>query len=275
MNIFDQMVARYEVNSNDDYKNAVHEVMQQIALAGLYRGGFFSVSAFYGGTALRIFHGLNRFSEDLDFSLLQPNNKFNLEIYFDSIIKEFKLLGREITIEKKNKSINSNIESAFLKEETTIYNLRFKTEKSLKIKLEVDINPPLGFSTEQKLLLLPFSFMTNCYTLPSLFAGKMHAMLYRSWQNRVKGRDWYDFEWYVRNNIPLDFEHFCKRCQQLNPSESTNLTPDLFRNLLKDKIVKTDLNMVKLDVKPFLKTQEEIEIWSTNYFLQLTDMIKV
>ena len=142
MNIFDQMVARYEVNSNDDYKNAVHEVMQQIALAGLYRGGFFSVSAFYGGTALRIFHGLNRFSEDLDFSLLQPNNKFNLEIYFDSIIKEFKLLGREITIEKKNKSINSNIESAFLKEETTIYNLRFKTEKSLKIKLEVDINPP-------------------------------------------------------------------------------------------------------------------------------------
>ena len=117
--------------------------------------------------------------------------------------------------------------------------------------------------------------MTNCYTLPSLFAGKMHAMLYRSWQNRVKGRDWYDFEWYVRNNIPLDFEHFCKRCQQLNPSESTNLTPDLFRNLLKDKIVKTDLNMVKLDVKPFLKTQEEIEIWSTNYFLQLTDMIKV
>ena len=142
MNIFDQMVARYEVNSNDDYKNAVHEVMQQIALAGLYRGGFFSVSAFYGGTALRIFHELNRFSEDLDFSLLQPNNKFNLEIYFDSIIKEFKLLGREITIEKKNKSINSNIESAFLKEETTIYNLRFKTEKSLKIKLEVDINPP-------------------------------------------------------------------------------------------------------------------------------------
>ena len=142
MNIFDQMVARYEVNSNDDYKNAVHEVMQQIALAGLYRGGFFSVSAFYGGTALRIFHELNRFSEDLDFSLLQPSNKFNLEIYFDSIIKEFKLLGREITIEKKNKSINSNIESAFLKEETTIYNLRFKTEKSLKIKLEVDINPP-------------------------------------------------------------------------------------------------------------------------------------
>lgn len=275
MNVFDQMVARYEVNSNDDYKNAVHEVMQQIALAGLYRGGFFNVSAFYGGTTLRIFHGLNRFSEDLDFSLLQPNNKFNLEIYFDSIIKEFKLLGREITIEKKNKSINSNIESAFLKEETTIYNLRFKTEKSLKIKLEVDINPPLGFSTEQKLLLLPFSFMTNCYTLPSLFAGKMHAMLYRSWQNRVKGRDWYDFEWYVRNNIPLDFEHFCKRCQQFNPSESTHLTPDIFRNLLKEKIAKTDLNMVKLDVKPFLKTQEEIEIWSTNYFIQLADMIKI
>lgn len=153
--------------------------------------------------------------------------------------------------------------------------MRFKTEKSLKIKLEVDINPPLGFSTEQKLLLLPFSFMTNCYTLPSLFAGKMHAMLYRSWQNRVKGRDWYDFEWYVRNNIPLDFEHFCKRCQQFNPADSTHLTPDIFRNLFKEKIAKTDLNKVKLDVKPFLKTQEEIEIWSTNYFIQLADMIKI
>ena len=275
MNIFDTMLSRYEIKTNDDYNNALHEVMQQIALAGLYRGGFFDRAAFYGGTCLHIFHKLQRFSEDMDFSLLQPNKDFKLEDYFAPIINEFTALGRDVVINKKENKNQSNIESAFLKDDTAIYNLQFRTERNVKIKIELDINPPLGFSTESKLLLLPYSFMTRCYTMPSLYAGKMHALIFRKWNNRVKGRDWYDFEWYVRNNIPLDFEHFCKRCQQLNPSESTNLTPDLFRNLLKDKIVKTDLNMVKLDVKPFLKTQEEIEIWSTNYFLQLTDMIKV
>lgn len=88
-----------------------------------------------------------------------------------------------------------------------MYDVTFQTEKSIKIKIEVGTCPPLNFKTEQKLLLQPYSFMTRCFTLPDLFAGKMHALIYRVWKNRVKGRDWYDFECYVRHNVPLDFTH--------------------------------------------------------------------
>ncbi len=212
--IFDQMMSRYEIRTSDDNTNALHEVMQQITLAGLYRGGFFDKAAFYGGTCLHIFYGLQRFSEDMDFSLLQPDESFTLENYFDSIIAEFKALGRDVMINKKEKKNQTNVESAFLKDDTAIYNLQFRMERNVKIKIEVDLQPPAGFSTEHKLLLLPFSFMTRCYALPDLYAGKIHALLFRSWKNRVKGRDWYDFEWYVRNNVALDFHHFCQRAYQ-------------------------------------------------------------
>jgi len=180
MNIFDQMLAPYKLQTTNDRTNALHEVMQQITLAGLQRGGFFNKAAFYGGTCLQIFYGLNRFSEDMDFSLLQPDETFRLENYFEAVENEFKALGRDVTIEKKEKKKQTNIESAFLKEDTSVYNLRFTTESQIKIKLEVDINPPGGFSTEQKLSLLPFSFMTRCYSLPDLYAEKFHALLFRN-----------------------------------------------------------------------------------------------
>lgn len=273
-NVFDQMLSRYEVKTNDDYTNALHEVMQQTALAGLYRGGFFNRAAFYGGTCLRIFYGMQRFSEDMDFSLIQSDKEFHLENYFDYIVAEFKALGREVVITKKDKKNQTNVESAFLKDDTAIYNLQFKTEKSVKIKIEVDINPPSGFTTEHKLLLLPFSFMTRCYVLPDLYAGKMHAMLFRAWKNRVKGRDWYDFEWYVRNNVALDFNHFCQRTYQLGSLKDVELTRDSFKQLLKDKIAKTNIEMVKNDVRPFIKNPSEMDIWSDNYFTQLVDMIR-
>lgn len=273
MNVFDTMLSRYEIKTNDDYTNALHEVMQQIALAGLYRGGFFDHAAFYGGTCLRIFHQLQRFSEDMDFSLLQPNKEFMLEDYFQPIINEFTALGREVVINKKEKKNQSNIESAFLKDGTAIYNLQFRTERSVKIKLELDINPPLGFSTESKLLLLPYSFMTRCYTMPSLYAGKMHALLFRKWNTRVKGRDWYDFEWYVRNNIRLDFSHFCERTRQFESQDLEQISPESFKKQLKEKITNTNMDMVKADVKPFLKDPGQLDIWSTDYFSQLVDMI--
>ncbi|MEI8087483.1 MAG: nucleotidyl transferase AbiEii/AbiGii toxin family protein [Paludibacter sp.] len=274
MNIFDNMLSRYEIKTNDDYNNALHEVMQQIALAGLYRGGFFDHAAFYGGTCLRIFHQLQRFSEDMDFSLLKPNKDFKLEDYFTPIINEFTALGRDVVINKKEKKNQSNIESAFLKDDTAIYNLQFRTERNVKIKIELDINPPLGFSTESKLLLLPHSFMTRCYTMPSLYAGKMHALIFRKWNNRVKGRDWYDFEWYVRNNVALDFAHFCERTRQFETPTLEQMSIESFKKLLKDKIANTNIDLVKADVKPFLKNSSEMDIWSTEYFTQLVDMIK-
>lgn len=274
MNVFDQMLSRYKIQTNDDHTNAVHEVMQQIALAGLYRGGFFNNAAFYGGTCLRVFYGSQRFSEDMDFSLLQPDEHFTLENYFEPIKQEFKSLGRDVQINKKEKKIHTNIESAFLKDDTAIYNLQFRTERNIKIKIEVDINPPLGFSTDHKLLLLPFSFMTRCYTISDLFAGKMHALLFRKWKNRVKGRDWYDFEWYVRNNLALNFNHLCQRAFQFGSPGQDELTKDGMKQLLKILISQTNIEMVKADVKPFIKNQEDMAIWSIDYFTQLVDLIR-
>jgi predicted nucleotidyltransferase component of viral defense system len=274
MNLFEQMMSRYEIQTNNDYTNALHEVMQQIALAGLYRSGFFDKAAFYGGTCLRIFHGVQRFSEDMDFSLLQPDESFMLENYFESIIGEFKALGRNVVINRKIKKNESNVESAFLKDDTAIYNLLFTTEHAIKIKIEVDINPPLGFSTEPKLLLLPYSFMTRCYTLPDLYAGKMHALLFRNWKNRVKGRDWYDFEWYVRNNIVLDFKHLSERTYQFGSMKDGELSQESFKVLLKEKISHTNIDLVKADVRPFIRNPQEMDIWSVDYFIQLVDMIR-
>jgi predicted nucleotidyltransferase component of viral defense system len=152
--VFDKMLARYSNATKGEELNAMHQVMQEITLAGLYRAGFFEKAAFYGGTCLRIFHGLQRFSEDMDFSLLQAEADFRLENYFGNIIAEFKSLGREVVITRKEKKTQTHVESAFLKDNTEIYNLTFTTEKHVKIKLEVDTQPPVGFSTENKLLLL-------------------------------------------------------------------------------------------------------------------------
>lgn len=270
MNIFEQMLSKYEIRTNEQKRNATHEVMQEIILAGLYRGNFFDKAAFYGGTCLRIFHKLPRFSEDMDFSLTQRNEIFDLESYFPSIVEEFKATGRNVVITRKEKKNDSRVESAFLKDDSVIYDIKFKTEKDLKIKIEVDIDPPLGFSTEQKLSLMPFSFMTRCFTLPNLYAGKMHALLFRNWKTRVKGRDWYDFEWYVRHNIPLNFAHLQIRTKEFN---GMDMDRESFTSSLKERFSSTDISLVKRDVLPFIQNPKELDIWSNDYFLQLADRI--
>ncbi len=210
----------------------------------------------------------------MDFSLLKKDEDFSIENYFDSIENEFKALGRKVEIHKKEKKGKSQVESAFLKDNTDIYNIQFQTEPSIKIKLEVDKDPPLLFQTEHKLLLLPFSFMTRCLTLSGLFAGKMHAFLFRIWRNRVKGRDWYDFEWYIRNQIPIDFNHFLERTIQSESIERGSLTRNEFRKLVKKKIDNTKIGLVTADVSPFIKNPKDLEIWSNDYFLQLVDLIQ-
>lgn len=271
MSIFDQMMARYDIKKQSELTNATYEVMQEITLAGLYRGGFFNKAAFYGGTCLRIFYDMKRFSEDMDFSLIAPDTDFRLEDYFPSIVNEFNAVGKDVVISKKGKRTFGRVESAFLKDNTAVYDLKFQTEKSVKIKIEVDIDPPMKFDTEQKLLLLPYSFMTRCFVLSDLYAGKMHALVFRKWKQRVKGRDWYDFEWYVRNGIKLNFNHLQERIKQFDGVE---MSKEQFINELKERLAKTDIEMVKRDVLPFIKNSEELEIWSNDYFLQLADMIK-
>ena len=269
--IYDNMLLVYDVATEQQRRNAIFEVNQQVILAGLYNGGFFDVAAFYGGTCLRIFHGLQRFSEDMDFSLLAPDDKFDFTKYFQPIIDEFAIVGREVEIKKKDKKGFGKVESAFLKDNTDVYDVSFQTDKSIKIKIEVDTQPPLNFKTEQKLLLQPHSFMTRCFTLPDLFAGKMHALVYRGWKNRVKGRDWYDFEWYVRHNVPLDFAHLAERVRQFNNAEIGQAE---FMAQLKDRLASANINQVKSDVLPFVRNPKELNIWSNDYFVQLTDMMK-
>ena len=271
MDVFEQMLSRYPMDTADARRNATYEVMQQVVLCGLYRGGFFSEAAFYGGTCLRIFHGMERFSEDMDFTLLRKDPTFSMEKYFPAIIDECRLLGREVEITLKDKRSFGKVESAFLKDNTNVYNLSFRTEKSVKVKIEVDTQPPLEFDTEERLLLQPFSFMTRCLTLPNLFAGKMHALMFRQWKNRVKGRDWYDFEWYVRNGIPLNFEHLKLRIKEFNNME---VDKPQFVEMLKERLTSADMGQVKNDVKPFLKNPHDLDIWSNDYFVQLAGMIR-
>lgn len=266
------MLSQYDLTTEQNKRNAVFEVNQQVILAGLYNGGFFKSAAFYGGTCLRIFHGLQRFSEDMDFSLLTQDENFDFSKYFQPIIDAFALVGREVEIKKKDKKYFGKVESAFLKDNTDVYDVTFQTEKAIRIKIEVDTCPPMNFNTEQKLLLQPHSFMTRCYTLPDLFAGKVHALVYRSWKNRVKGRDWYDFEWYVRHNIPLDFAHLAERCKQFN---NEDITPEQFKEKLKERLRTTDIKQVKEDVIPFVRNPKELDIWSNDYFVQLADIVRL
>ena len=270
--LYEKMLSAYDQSTDTARRNAVYEVSQQIVLAGLADGGFFDKAAFYGGTCLRIFHGLNRFSEDMDFTLLKEDNSFYFEHYFQPIIDQFALVGRKVEIKKKEKKSFGKVESAFLKDNTDVYDLSFQTEKSIRVKIEVDTIPPLKFTTEQRLLLQPKSFMTRCVTLPDLFAGKMHALAFRVWKNRIKGRDWYDFEWYVRNGIPLDWNHLQERIRQFNGQE---ITLEEFKTTLRERLSGTDINRVKEDVLPFLNNPGELDIWSNDYFLLLADQMKI
>ena len=279
-----EWIGEYEPKNTEDVLAALREIMQEVALAGLSRTDFFDKAAFYGGTALRIFYGLDRFSEDLDFSLLQSDPDFSLEPYFNAILTEFESIGMKVSIREKEKKEQTNINSAFLKSETEWKELILEdivkqagiktTNRTIKIKIEVDRKPPLGFTTEMKLLTRPFSFYVKCFDKPSLFAGKMHALLFRKWKNRVKGRDWYDLEWYIKKGIPLDIRHFTSRAKDTDDWTKETLAPDDVLDLLREKCKAVAFEHVKEDVLPFIKDDKVLEIWSEQYFNDLADKLK-
>jgi len=279
-----EWIESYEPKNIQDTEQALREIMQEIALAGLYRANFFKHAAFYGGTALRIFHQLNRFSEDLDFSLLQKDTDFEFDYYFKSIVDEFQSLGIKVSLNQKIKSTISSIDSAFLKSDTfwselifedTIPQIKLSIKPNIKIKLEIDTNPPLQFGTENKLLTKPFSFYVNCLTLPDLFAGKMHALLFRKWKTRVKGRDWYDLEWYIKKGVKLNLSHFCQRAIESGDWSQESMTKNQLLDLLTLKIATLDINRVKEDVTRFIPNPQDLDIWSKAYFQQVCEKLEV
>ncbi|MEY3844750.1 MAG: hypothetical protein RL293_1172 [Bacteroidota bacterium] len=278
-----EWISEYKPKNEDEILDALREIMQEITLAALSRTDFFEKAAFYGGTALRIFYGLDRFSEDLDFSLLKADEGFTLEPYFSAILTEFEALGIKVRINEKEKAKRSSIESAFLKTETIWKELVLedilkqtgvKSNKPIKIKIEVDRNPPLGFQTEEKLLIRPFSFYVRCFKLPSLFAGKLHALLYRKWNNRVKGRDWYDLEWYIKKGIPLDAAHFLLRAQDTTDWNAEIITNEQILELINHKIESVSFTNIKEDVIRFIKDEKVLSIWSAKYFKDLVEKMK-
>ena len=272
--VVEQMLQRVPEGGMAEGNLALREVMQEIALAGLYRRGFFGKAAFYGGTCLRIFQQLPRFSEDLDFSLLQSDPEFSLEPYLRGVEEEFAALGIDVEIKVKSKTAPTAIISAFLKPTTTIVQLAVSGPKALKIKLEIDTDPPLGFNTEEQLLLQPYSFYVKCFSLPDLFAGKMHAVLFRQWRQRVKGRDWFDLEWYVRQGIPLHLDHLAERARQSGhwPGDQA-FTAGTLQSLLTDRINSLDVGQARIDIERFIADPQPLEIWTRQYFMQIGQRI--
>ena len=284
-----KMLERYDLSTADKTYEALREILQEIMLLGLSRAGFFDLALFYGGTALRILYGLDRFSEDLDFSLIAPNKHFDLFAYEDTVIEALHSFGFEATIQFKRS--DSAIKSAFLKGNTSQHLLNIKAPEDIvrkfgqgrliKIKFEVDTQPPLDFESEKKTLLSPSPFMINTMTLPSLFAGKMHAILCRNWSSRPKGRDWYDLVWYIANGYTLDMKHLkarlwqnCARLELQGLAMPDKIDEHYILELLKLRIDNLNIAAAKRDIEVFISDKRALDIWSREFFMDIIQRIK-
>jgi len=283
--VFRQMLSKYQIRNIEDKKNAIKEIVQEIVLCGLSRGGFFRDAAFYGGTALRIFYGLDRFSEDLDFSLVAQKPDFDLTKYFSYIENETKSLGLNFSVAEKEKTMDSNIKSAFLKGNTKEHILTFYEEsndintihkdESIKIKFEVDVNPPSGATYETKFGLFPAPYQVRLYDMPSLFAGKIHACLCRNWKTRVKGRDFYDYVFFLAMGAKVNLDNLKARLVQSKyVAEDYALTIENVRTLLNERFSNVDFLQAREDVLPFVKDKSKLDLWSKEFFIEITKQLQ-
>lgn len=282
-NVIETMLEKYNPQNNNERENAIKEIIQEIALSGLSRGGFFEKAAFYGGTCLRIFYGLNRFSEDLDFALLERDTNFNLEEYFPALKKEFASYGLETDIESKSKNENTTVKSAFLKGNTIMLMLTFfpqsesaksiVSNKKIKIKFEIDTNNPLGGKTEFKYRMLPAPYEVRVFDKSTLFAGKIHAILCRDYKNNVKGRDYYDYLFYVGKGSKFNLEYLKNKLKNtggtIEKDELFNL--ETVKTLLKQKFEATDFDLAKEDVVNFISNKESLFSWKKELFIASLD----
>jgi predicted nucleotidyltransferase component of viral defense system len=268
-----------------DWLHATREIVQEIALLGFWRSGFFEHAAFYGETALRVFHGLNRFSEDLDFSLIDERHVTRLEYALSSLDEELAAWGFSFEIAPKSTGEKTGIESAFLKGNTRLNLLNigvpeelsrhFPRNQKVTIKLELDLEPPPLAWTEVKTHLLPTPFQVRIYDLPSLFAGKLHALLFRNWKRRVKGRDFYDFVWFVSRRVPVNLPHLEARMRQTGHLGTAALDADSLNLLLHERFEKVDLVAAANEVRPFLRDARELTLWSEAFFKDLVTKLCV
>lgn len=283
--VLKNMLDKYEIKNSIDETNAMKEIIQEIVICGLSRGGFFNEAAFYGGTALRIFYGLNRFSEDLDFALLKPNKDFDLSKYFPFIEKEVQAYGLNLSITEKEKTKDSNIMSAFLKGDTKEHILMFfpnenmqntTSLKNIKIKFEVDINPPSGAKYDLKYKLLPSPHQVKLYDETSLFAGKIHAILCRNWNYRTKGRDLYDYIFYLSKNISVNLELIKEKLIDSNVlKRNDTFDINVLKEMLTNKFNEINYNDAKEDVIAFIEDKDSLNLWSKEFFIEITKNLNI
>lgn len=287
MQVLDQMLKKYDINTVEQKKHAIKEIIQEIVLSGLSRSNFFKDAAFYGGTALRIFYGLDRFSEDLDFTLLVNNQDFDFDYYISFVRNEVESLGLKFEVEEKSKTKETNIKTAFLKGNTKEQFLIFypnsnqdtailHADEKIKVKFDIDTNPPKYANTEIKYRLLPYPYQVRVYDLPSLFAGKIDAVLSRNWKSRVKGRDFYDYIYFLSMDVIVNIKHLKERLIQSKYIESTfELNKESLITLLNKRFDEIDFDIVKKDVEPFIKDISILELWSKDFFKEITKKIAV
>lgn len=281
-----QLMDHYRGRTPGRPEDRLREVVQHLTLLALWRSGFYHQAAFYGGTALRIFHGLDRFSEEMDFSLVSPDPAFDLSPHLDAIEQELTGFRLSFRVEQKKKAADTGIESAFLKGNTAKNLLIIDANMAragtvhrhlmCKIKLEVDIDPPPEARFEMKTLLTPIPFQVKLYTLPDLFAGKLHAILCRSWKSRVKGRDYYDLVWYIGRNIPCHLEQLRARMIQSGHMKfDEKLDRDELIRRLRERFERVNVQQAADDVRPFIQDPDALKLWNKHFFHDLVNKLRV
>lgn len=280
MLLIEEMIKQYNPETTEEVKAALKEILQSIVLVGLSRSGFFNKASFCGGTALRIFYGLNRYSEDLDFTLNEKEENFNFEQYFKTINEVALSYGLELEISYKTKKIDTPIESAFAKPNTYQTLIKLKVNSNLtkylhkdelmKVKFEVDCYPSFGFNVESKWLDNPEYASVNVLDLPSLFAGKIHAILCRTYKNNVKGRDYYDFLFFIRKRVKPNLEFLKnKLIEKGKLTINDEFNNDIVKQMLINKIKTVDFAQIKNDAQKFIFKNENLDYFSRELFIDM------
>ena len=263
-------------------EQAIREVVQELVIYGLSSAGFFNKAAFIGGTALRIFHGLKRYSEDLDFMLMQPGD-FDFNDYLPLVRQRLSVFGLKLEVkekERKNSDIIAGLAVANTKELYLIiysedqYSESIYRTQTTKVKIEIGkhISDRVGYKGVVK--TKPFIHAVTLCDMPTLFAGKIHAILFRKHRGKIKGRDLFDFVFYVRRNIPFNLDFLNDKMKSSNGPENEMIFDDVVI-MLKDRFESIDYELAKADVKPFLNDDEvrELDYWGPDYFIKLTEEI--
>ena len=271
--IVQERLETYNCRSSLEEEQALREITQDIVLAALGRTNFFEQAGFQGGTCLRIFHSLNRFSEDLDFALCKPNKTFSLSPYLESVQRELTAYGYELEMDDRSKA-GQVVQKAFHKDDSVgnllrlNYALKAGSMRKLRIKLEVDTSPPSGASYGMPILDFPFPSAVRVFDLPSLFAGKIHALLCRTY---LKGRDWYDFIWYTARKTPINHTLLSSALNQAGPWKGQHIVTDNAWCItqIQSAISALDWPQAREDVRRFVKPSEQpsLALWSSEYFL--------